>query len=237
MSDIKAVVEKVQKLLSLSKSTNANEAAAAAHAANRLIDQYRLSNADLEIESSIQELLEEDEGYIYESGKVTPWKQQLMRRLISHYGLYHWNDTSFATGRQVSRFRLVGRRSDIEIAKYMFAWLTMECQRLSNMEVRGHGRVAVSSYCEGFVKGISDQLSLSREEAKKEATSEAIVRIDARSAEAEKYLYQIRTNLVIAKSKSYRRINPTAFAMGKIRGEEIHLGKSLVTGNVTKLLK
>lgn len=42
------IIEKVQKLLSLSKSSNAHEAAAATAAANKLIDQHRLTMADLD---------------------------------------------------------------------------------------------------------------------------------------------------------------------------------------------
>lgn len=132
-----AIIEKVQKLLALSKSSNANEAAAAANAANKLIDTYRLSEADLECMADAGEPIEEDSEYIYESGKVTPWKTALVSHLVKHYGCVHWNDTSYATGRQVSRYRLVGRRSDIGITKYMFAYLSAECQRLAAIEAKG----------------------------------------------------------------------------------------------------
>ena len=54
-----AIIEKVQKLLALSQSQNANEAAAAAAAANKLIDQYRLSESDLEVQGQAEEPVEE----------------------------------------------------------------------------------------------------------------------------------------------------------------------------------
>ncbi len=48
MSDsLQAVLDKVRKLRALSKSANANEAAAAARAADKLIQQYRIDEAQI----------------------------------------------------------------------------------------------------------------------------------------------------------------------------------------------
>lgn len=231
-----AIIEKVQKLLSLSKSSNANEAAAAAAAANKLIDQHRLSVADLEVEGQTEDPLEQDEGYVYTSGKVTPWKVNLLGYLVQHYGLYHYNDTDYSGGRKVSRFRLVGRKSDITVARYMFAWLTVECQRLADLEAKGSGRVYVSSYCEGFVNGVNSQLRLSREEVKKEATSTAIVKIDSRGVEARDFTFKMVKGLRNVKATSHRRTDFSAYQAGKARGEKVHLGASLTTGKAPKIL-
>lgn len=229
------IIEKVQKLLALSKSSNMHEAMAAAAAANKLIDQYRLSTADLESEAHIEEPIEEDQGYIYESGKVTAWKYSLMMNLVKHYGLHLWNDCSWATGRQVSRYRLIGRKSDITIAKYMFAWLTSEATRLSTLEGKGRGRVYIASYCQGFIHGVSEQLKLSRGEAEKGASSNAIVHINARSAEAEAFLKTLRPNLVKKSAPSHSMIHGGAFRQGEEKGRNIHLGSHLGAGG-TKLL-
>jgi hypothetical protein len=233
---VSTVVEKVQKLLALSKSANAHEAAAAAGAANRLMDQYRLSEADLEVQGQSEEPIEEDGGYVYESGKVTHWKKILMSVLIKHYGLAHWNDTTYTSGRKVSRYKLVGRKNDITVMKYMFAWLTAECQRLSALEAKGQGRVFVSSYCEGFVNGVATQLALSRADVEKTASNAAIVKIDARAQEASNFLSRLHTNLVFKKTTSYRQTDYAAFSQGKVRGSSLHLGKTISAG-LPKLLK
>ena len=230
-----AVIEKVQKLLALSKSSNINEAAAASAAANKLIDQYRLSQADLELQGEASEPYEEDGSYIYESGKITRWKQSLVQCLVKHYGLYVWNDTYYPQGRQVSRYRLVGRKSDITVAKYMFAWLTMECQRLADLYAKGMGRVYVASYCAGFVSGVSLQLNASRQDIQNQASSGALVKINARSSEAEAYLKAFRTNLVTRKTYSAAQTNYQAFAEGKVSGQNLHLGSSL-PGAAPKML-
>jgi hypothetical protein len=238
MSNVSPIVEKVQKLLALSKSSNINEAAAAAAAANRLIDQYCLSEMDLESSGvSIEEPIEEDSGFIYESGKITVWKHNLVAILAQHYGCAHWNDCSWAGGRKVSRYRLVGKRTDIGIARYMFSYLTLECQRLSALEVKGRGRVFVSSYCEGFVSGVHAQLVASRAEVQKTASSAAIVKMDGRVDLALAEMYRLHTNLKKSKSISHGRLDGRAFSMGQDRGKSIHLGASMSSGGTRMLNK
>jgi Protein of unknown function (DUF2786) len=231
------VIDRVRKLLALAgNNTSAAEAAAAAAKANKLIDEYRLSSVDYEeTEVNTQEPIEEDPDYIYESGKVTAWRCLLIKVLCRHYGVAHWNDTSYATGRKVSRYRLVGRRSDIGFVRYLNTYLTSECIRLSQAEAKGMGRVFVASYCEGFVNGVAEQLKVSRVEAKANASSSAIVKIDARQQEAREEMYKLHTNLRTVKSASYAQHDKMAFAAGQQRGKNIHLGASLSTGG-TKLL-
>jgi hypothetical protein len=232
-----AIIERVQKLLALSKSCNANEAAAAAAIANRLIDQHRLSEADLETTSEEElEPIEEDIDYIYQSGKVTPWKKLLVSVLAKHYGCAHWNDCTWASGRKVSRYRLVGKRSDIGIARYMYTWLSLECQRLADLEAKGKGRVFVGSYCQGFVQGVATQLAASRAEAQKDATSAAIVKIDARLEQSKEEMYRLHTNLKTIKDKSAAFIDPLAFHQGKKQGTNLHLGATMAASGGTKLL-
>lgn len=234
---ISPIVDRVQKLLALSKSDNPNEAAAAAAAANKLIDQYRLSEADLEIQGQAEEPLEEDEGYIYESGKITRWKSNLVMELVSHYGLYVWNDNYWPKGRQVSRYRLVGRKSDITIAKYMFSWLVLECQRLADLYAKGQGRVYVASYCSGFVNGVTEQLKASRKEVQAEASAGALVKINERSELAKLFAKSLHNNLVTRKSYSHGQTDREAFASGQVSGRNIHLGQSLGAGGAKLLSK
>lgn len=234
---VSAIIEKVQKLLALSQSSNANEAAAAAAAANKLIDQHRLSEADLEVRGQAEEPVEEDQGYIYESGKITRWKSTLAIRLAKHYGVYLWNDTDFSGGRQVSRYRLVGRKSDITVTKYMYNWLELECNRLCNLYAKGQGRVYAASFCIGFVDGVSEQLGVSRKEMEKTVSSEAMIKLNAREELGRAFAHQLH-KLKTTKSTSHARINHQAFAEGLTSGKNVHLGSSLTSGSASpRLLK
>jgi len=235
MSNVNSVIEKVQKLLALSKSSNANEAAAAAAAANRLIDQYRLSEADIASGDEANDPLVEDDGFIYETGRIVPWKNSLAVNLAKHYGCAIFNSATYASGRKASRYKLIGRKSDISVTNYMFAWLTAECQRLSENEARGKGRVFAASYCQGFVSGVVNQLKASRAEVNQNASQASIVKINAREQEAVDFMNNIY-NLKSSKISSAARINPSAFDAGFNRGKSIHLGSAISQGSGVKML-
>lgn len=230
---IENIIEKVRKLLALGKSSNANEAENAVRAANLLIDQYRLSEADISDQTS--EPVIEDDSYIYETGRIIPYKQHLVMTLASHYGCAVFNNCYFPEGRKVSRYKLLGRKSDIKIIQYMFAYLTSEIARLSEQEVKGQGKVVVFSYCNGFVSGIAEQLRLSRKEAENTSTSNAIVKINARVKEADDFMRSTHNNLKTVKAHSHSQHDHDAYSAGKIKGKSVHLGAS-VGGKTVKLL-
>lgn len=232
---ISSVIAKVQKLLSLANSTSANEAANATAAANKLIEEYRLSEIDIATDNSESDPMIEDDSYIYETGRVIPWKNILIHVLTTHYGVAHYNDTYFPEGRKVSRFKLIGRSSDIQIVRYMFTWLTVECQRLANLQVKGQGRITVASYCEGFVTGISIQLLASRKEVQQTATSAAIIKLDARLQESNTFMYNQHSDIKKVKYQTKSRLDSQAFGAGQQQGRNIHLGSALGTSK-TKLL-
>lgn len=234
-TQISSVISKVQKLLALSNSSNAGEAANATAAANKLIDEYRLSAIDIATDSSESDPMVEDDSYIYETGRVIPWKNVLIHVLTAHYGVANYNDVYFPEARKVSRFKLVGRSSDIQIVRYMFTWLTAECHRLANLQVKGQGRITVASYCEGFVTGISLQLKASRKEVQQTVTSAAIIKLDARLQESKDFMYSKYTNMKKVNFQTKSRLDSQAFAAGQQQGKNIHLGSAL-SGSKTKLL-
>lgn len=236
MEDLKSVIDKVKKLQSLSKSNNANEAAAAAAVANKLIDQYRLSQIDLEFtDIKNSEPIEEDFEFVYETGKITQWKVHLAMILAQHYGCYIYNDNTFSSGRKQSRLRLVGRRSDMEIHKYMFNWLHLECKRFSLKEAKGLGRVYADSYCKGFVNGIKSQLESSRLEVTKNINQVSLIKINQREAEAKDFIYS-KKNIQANKAKYVSHVDKFAYALGLDKGNKIHLGESLSDNISGKLL-
>lgn len=220
---IQSVIEKVQKLLALANSSNPNEAATAAAVANKLIDQYRLNESDIQDSSN---MIVEDQDPIYTSGRVTRWKSMLVGVLAHHYGVAHYISATYPEGRKISNYKLVGRKSDIEVTRYMFSWLLNECQRLAIQQTKGLGKIFISSYCEGFVTGVSLQLKASRQEATKDASNTAIVQLNSRLKDSRAFMYQSH-NLKTSKYKSNNQIDHNAFSAGQKQGQNVHLGQSL----------
>lgn len=230
-----SVILKVKKLLALSNSSNINEAAAAAAAANKLIDQYRLSEADLFSAENENDPIIEDNDPIYETGRITPWKSSLVAVLAKHYGCAVYNSVHYPNGRKASRYKLIGRTNDISITKYMFNWLMLECQRLSENEARGKGKIFAASYCQGFVAGIRQQLNKSREEAKQTASENSIIKINAREQEAIEMMNKLH-NLRNSRVQSSAKFDYDGYSAGKDRGKAIHFGQNMTSGSATRLL-
>lgn len=232
---ISSVIDRVKKLLALSKSSNAFEAAAAANAANKLIDQHRLSESELE--TSDHESIIQDPNPLYESGRLTKWRSTLAVVLAKHYGCATYN----SKGRRSNIFKLIGRKSDIEIVNYMFAWLSSEIERLSSSASkaqkldRSEGKIFSNSFCLGAVEGIKEQLQASRKEAAAQATSGALVKLDQRFTEADEFMRNL-LNLKQVKSYSKSSIDYGAYNSGKTKGQNIHLGQGLNAANGVRLL-
>ena len=225
------IIEKVQKLRNLSKSSNINEATTAAALADKLISEYRLSEAELNTDTnSSNDILIEADNYLYESGRITTWKSNLATRLAKHYGCALYNDWTTHNYRMYSRYKLVGKKSDIEIVNYMFSWLQSEITRLILKEGKGKGKVFCNSYCLGAVAGISHQLEQNKKDQTKtaEQTNQmtALVALNNRHKQAEDFMNSLH-NLKTTKNRTYNQINSGAFKQGEKQGKSIHLGKSL----------
>jgi hypothetical protein len=81
------------------------------------------------------------------------------------------------------------------------------------------------------VSGVREQLSASRAEVQQQASSSAIVKINAREKEAQDALFQMHNNLKMKKVHSQAQLDGKAFGMGQQQGKSIHLGSSLSAGN------
>ena len=240
------IIDKIRQLRTLSVSNNANEAAAAAAAADRLISKYRICEAEVALADKASDLpAEEDKFVLYETARVTRWKQVLAMRLAEHYGCAIWNDcvwASIQSGRKVSRLRLVGLQSDMEITRYMFAWLTLEIERLSKSHCVGRGHVYAASYCLGAVNGIKQQLDLVKQEQKVDAEASgqttALACLDERITKASLTMKALH-KLVTTKVVSHGHHDANAYKLGVEVGKSIHIGKVMGSSNTdgSKMLK
>lgn len=155
---IEAVIGKIQKLRRLARSTNLNEAAAAAAAADRLIQEYGLAEAELQAEGKTEkEAPVEDSSPLASWRRAPTWQRILATRLIRHYDCAGYMRWAWAGGEQVLQHCVVGRPTDMAAARYMYGWLTVEIERLAQLH-RGKGRSYLDSFRRGAVQGVCDKL-------------------------------------------------------------------------------
>lgn len=144
---LKSVLEKVAKLRALAAGAGTQaEAEAAAAQAAALIAKYQIAESEVETFSRPEEMAEGDNLWS-STGRNERWRSLLACGLGEDYGcavVYSTSDSGVV-------YRIVGRPSDVEIVRYMFAWLSAEILRLADRE---RGLAARNGFRLGAVAGV-----------------------------------------------------------------------------------
>lgn len=230
-----AILDKIRKLRALSTSSNVHEAAAAAAAAERLIQEHNLSEAELSVD-------EEDEHVTYEGvadlgGRIATWQSNLLYHLSRAYQCSGYYKTFYPEGAKTAANRYVayGRPQDLETLKYQFAYFSAEITRLSlQWRGTGSGRTWLNSFRLGAVQAIGAALSETRSAARKTATSSALVVVDRRADLAKSRRDQDHPDLRSTSSRS-SAIDGDGFAAGQRAGAGINQRSAIGAGG-TRLL-
>jgi hypothetical protein len=227
------VIAKVKKLRALATSDNVHEAAAAAAAAERLLQQYRLSEAELEAEDDApHETAALDAEPVDVFGRnLQHWRAALLTGMCKLHGCRNWSEYA-GNGKRV--FRIVGRPSDVATVRYLYAWLVSEIERLAQRHGKGQGRTWFNSYRRGAVNGVLAAMREANQEARAAVSSVALVKIDARKVEADQIVDALGMNR--KKIGGRVRLDRDAYGRGERDGRAIHQGKSLPNGAGPRLL-
>lgn len=227
-----AVIEKAKRLLTLrERASTEGEAMAAAKALTKLLEKHRLSVAEVEsAEGEDQEPVEAfespEDALIRDYARLPRWRRELVSSLARHYGVATWSSGKMtgwdSRDREQWRWtmRMCGRRSDVEMLRFMFTWLSTEAQRVAP---KGLGRRYRSSWLFGFALGISAQLKDLREESQGEAAMVLQSRYDQARAKLSEKVADLEDSPKRGKPKYDKR----AALSGFVRGKDQHLGKSL----------
>lgn len=225
--NIQNIIEKVRKLRALATSDNVNEAAAAAAAAERLIQEHALSEVQL-VEEAERPV---DGGSLMSFGSRTPrWMSGLLAGLAKQYRCACWIDARMGE----KTFRAVGTPSDLEILRYQSAYFTSEITRLAERQGKGKGKTWRNSFCLGAVTAVLEAMREANTQARAAATSSALVRVDQAAADALAFRDSLVPNLR-AQSASRRRIDFNAYTAGKKAGANLNQ-RTQLSGTGARLL-
>jgi hypothetical protein len=162
-------LQKAAKLLRLSTSSNPHEAALALSRAQEIMDRFKLSadavnGAGSEVHSD-EPIANFDFDPLERATKVDRWKTQL--------------SVSIAKANQCRVYLgnggicLIGRASDVQTVRYMFAWLVREIERLAARDCKGAGRTYWNNFRLGAVESVAKRLRESATETIAAVKSEA----------------------------------------------------------------
>lgn len=224
------ILERIRALFVLGTSDNPNEAANAVAAAQRLMDEYRLSRED--IPSTAEEPIEELGTSIYIGRRRNYLKSGLLKGLADLNGCVAFTQLERSTG-SVS-LHLVGRRTDMLVTRYMFDYLMREILRLSklNVEGRGHTRTYVNAYRVGCAQGALDRLEKERKETAAGTQGALVVR-----TQLEKVRDWVQTHQNLGKGPSMKAPEDAhATRAGYRDGQTIQVSQGLHSGDTPAML-
>jgi len=248
MSDknIQSVISKVQKLLSMVEgSANEHECAAARSAADRLIQEYRLSAADLETKGAPEEAYVRKS--VHEGGKRMAWCEVLLAELCAHFGGYFYYSSYRSGGdggqgrdgsKGVQAYTVVAKESDLAVIEYFYDYLYKEVDRISKQRARGCGMKVALSYRMGMSIGIASQFremrAATRASAQANSQSSAMVLLDDRAKLAETEAKKQVPSLCKGASISGGR-DADARAAGYVEGRRVSINTALPTTSAARL--
>jgi hypothetical protein len=236
---VNEVIEKARRLLQLrDRAATPGEAQAAARALAKMLDKHRISIAELEMrgDQDAEPMVADESEPLLRYKRLPIWKKDLLRTLCEHYGVACWRNGrvrgyDYRGRRRVSyAMHMCGRKSDMDMVRYMFAWLSNETENLSRQECAGLGSVSHNSWRRGFVDGIKKQLRMARDDIAEHSSDAALVLRRRRDDASDLMRKLIELTAKPKRSYHYLYNDPEAHAAGKRRGEAQHLGDRLDSG-------
>jgi hypothetical protein len=239
------LIERLRRLLELSKSGNANEAANAAAAAQRLMTEHSISEAMLdESEESLGEI---GDNELCADGAGARWRHHLAA------GLTEANQCKAYVSRlgRAHRLMIVGHARNVATVRYLFAYVAREIERLCRDAGVGD-RVFNNNFKLGAAITVSRRLresvAAARDRARQQANASdaggaallridnALARIDGQKAGVDAWLAD---HIKIGKArKSAAERNAAALAAGLRAGHSIDLdGSRAVLGAGSERLR
>jgi len=249
------IVDRIKKLLALSKSNNVNEAANAASAAARLMEEHELSMADVESvdgKQGLGEILQgEDTQFSYK--QASAWRGRLAVGVGDGFGCYSWwqQELDMASGQRVVRLIVLGRRANVDTFRYMFAYLEREVQRLAMegwaVEIPRPLAAAATRWRNSFMLGagrvISDRLREQRTDfiahgLEGAGNSTALIRVQQGQTEVDNLFTNVSKKLGLRSSaSSHPKWHADAYEKGKEAGSQVNLGGNQALGTAAKQLR
>ena len=169
-------IEKIKKLLNLSKAENASEAGTAGAFAQKLMEKFNIDELILNqsAEAPTDAPLTEKVVHEYDGPRIVAWGLNLASSLGRVNGCKIWYCNGWADARP-GRIKGAGREVDLDTISYMMQYLCAEVERLCAKALRDYksaggsaGKTWTNSFKLGCVSTISSRLTEAQRQAREE---------------------------------------------------------------------
>ena len=235
--NIQSVIARVRALFALAdpeKNTNEAEAASARRAADKLIQEHRISMAELEAsgETKAEHFVSR---VVQSNGRRVGWQEIILSCLTTHYGGAFYCETFRSGGmggrgggiggKGTNSYTVFARESDLAIIEYLFSYLIGQVDRISKFHSVGKGMKYAASFRVGMAAGIASQFKdLQKEMENNNSQSTAIVLLSNRSELAKQEMHskvKLKTGTSIGQINDYDAQNA-----GYREGRKVEINKT-----------
>lgn len=153
-----SILNKVKLLLKLSESPNPYESQSARKLAQDLIDKHAITSEELESLKDHKPLYGDNE-LVFSTLGITGWKQQLVLCIGKHFECQIVQEEMVPTeGEHTFHYYAYGEPDQVDNVKFAFPALAHQVEELVETNCSSKGDVYVSSYCEGIVAAIRENI-------------------------------------------------------------------------------
>lgn len=219
--DTEKILEKVRRLLALSKSSNEFEAAAAAAKAQELLWKHKLEIHDVPTDDG-KVVGEEFERFAMAAGNSAPWRGQLINSIAMN------NDCRVVTSVVPGYYSVIGQKSSFEVVEYLFDYLSTTIERLAK-EHRQETTAWKNGFKLGAVSAVWNTLAKQRKQDAASSVGMALVVVNDKALEDK--MQELFPRL--RKGKLSKISNYSGFNSGYREGEKIGINRAIPTGSST----
>lgn len=222
------IIDKIRKLLALAGNNPSEAESTAAFArAQELATRHRIELASIEAGPN-----DPDEEMVHETidagTKSHPgWRKILMAGVFGASGVC----VILSRG---GKYILAGKRGDIDTAKYLYAAIGNEIDRLAKINAQGQGRAFANAYRVSAASTVVDRLRRQSEDtieaARESGTSETALAKVANAREDALAWYTRETGARLSSGGSVRTSSAAGRAAGRRDGKKINIGGNSAIG-------
>lgn len=154
------ILNKIKLLQKLAGSPNPHEAESAKQLADKLIQKHNITPEELETIKDPKPLYGDDERLFITIG-IIGWKQQLSVSIGNHFDCQIVQEELVPMeGSHPFHYFVYGNPDDVKNVQFAFHAFANKVELLSDTQCLGRGPIYVSSYCEGVVDSIKQNIWL-----------------------------------------------------------------------------
>lgn len=227
------ILEKIIYLRGMAKSMGKKKAKAVNDFADKLSHQHDFDNIPLDLEFDQSESSGQDCADLFEMYHFQSWRLGLATLMCRHFSCSLMETSIWHPdyhNKKIFRYRLVGRRRDMNLLRVSFFKMSKDIEKMSNHLFKDKKR-QIQSYCGGMTETVrltlTNMKNAIRSDAKTAGKLVDVAFLESRAGRAEKATKAIFRHSEVTKVKRDFDFDQVAFEQGVRDGEKLFHDKRL----------